>query len=62
MVLERTLELTIGGTRHQLGPGQVMSIAPGEAHSGRALSPCRVVDVFQPTEWMSSRPSGGRHS
>jgi quercetin dioxygenase-like cupin family protein len=47
-VLLGELEITMGGTIYRLTPGQVLVIPGGVAHSGRAISPCEVVDVFQP--------------
>jgi quercetin dioxygenase-like cupin family protein len=47
-VLAGRLELTVGGVTHVLQPGHVMYIAPHEPHSARALTACRVVDVFHP--------------
>ena len=47
-VLEGTLEVTVSGVTHQLTPGFVLVIPPHAAHSGRALTACRVLDVFSP--------------
>ena len=47
-VLEGTLELVVGGQTHRLDPGQTYVIPPDVPHSGRALSRCRVLDVFAP--------------
>jgi len=47
-VLAGTLELTVSGETHTLRPGDIFVIPPGALHSGRALSPCRVLDVFAP--------------
>ncbi len=47
-VLEGTLELVVEGQLHVLTPGQVFVIPPDAPHSGRALSACRVLDVFAP--------------
>ena len=47
-VLEGELELVVAGTPYRLGPGQVYTI-PGEMpHAARALTACRVLDVFSP--------------
>jgi len=48
-VLQGELELTVGGVTHRLTAGQVLVIAPEVPHSGRAISQCRVLDVFAPT-------------
>ena|SRR6478735_7099129 len=47
-VLDGTLELNVGGQVHRLGPGQAFVIPPDVPHSGRALTACRVLDVFAP--------------
>lgn len=47
-VIEGELELTVEGTTHSLVPGRVMVLPPNVAHSGRAVTDCRVVDVFHP--------------
>lgn len=47
-VLEGTLELTVAGETYTLRPGDVFVIPPHAPHSGRALSRCRVLDVFAP--------------
>ena len=47
-VLEGSLELVVSGQTHQLSAGQVFVIPPDAPHSGRALTRCRVLDVFAP--------------
>ena len=47
-VIEGELELTVDGVKHSLVPGRVMVLEPNVVHSGRAVTDCRVVDVFQP--------------
>lgn len=47
-VLEGTLELVVDGQTHRLDPGQTYAIPPNVPHSGRAVSRCRVLDVFAP--------------
>lgn len=47
-VLDGTLELIVDGQSHMLTPGSVFVIPPDAAHSGRAHSACRVLDVFAP--------------
>jgi quercetin dioxygenase-like cupin family protein len=46
--LEGDLELVVAGERHVLRPGSVYVIPGGVPHSARALTSCRVLDVFQP--------------
>jgi quercetin dioxygenase-like cupin family protein len=48
-VLAGTLEVTVDGVLHTLTPGTVLVIPPHALHSGRALTACRVLDVFSPT-------------
>lgn len=48
MVMEGELELTIGGELHVLRSGDA-AVIPGDVpHSARAVTVCRVVDVFHP--------------
>ena len=47
-VVEGQLELTVDGTPHSLVPGKVMVLPPNVPHSGRAITDCRVIDVFHP--------------
>ena len=47
-VLEGEFELTIDGEAQSVTPGTV-AVIPGNAiHSGRAITDCKVVDVFCP--------------
>ena len=47
-VLEWEFELTVGGQAKVLKPGQVAVIPSGVPHSGKAITACRLLDVFQP--------------
>lgn len=47
-IVEGRFELTIAGEAHVLEPGIVAVIPPNVPHSGRALSDCRIWDVFYP--------------
>jgi quercetin dioxygenase-like cupin family protein len=47
-VIAGELELTVDGQPRVLSPGTVAVIPSGVRHSGRAITACRVVDVFQP--------------
>lgn len=42
------LELTVDGQPYRLTPGKVLVLAPNVPHSGRAITDCRVIDVFHP--------------
>lgn len=46
--LEGELELVVAGEPHVLRPGSVYVIPGGVPHSARAITSCRVLDVFQP--------------
>ena len=48
ILLEGRFELTIGGETSVLVPGMVAVIPSNAWHSGRALSDCRICDVFYP--------------
>jgi quercetin dioxygenase-like cupin family protein len=48
-VLEGELEIVVGGVTHRLTPGQVLIIPSEVPHSGRAMTKCRVLDVFAPS-------------
>lgn len=41
-------ELSIAGETRALGPGDVAVIPSDTVHSGRALTQCRILDVFYP--------------
>lgn len=47
-VLDGTLELTVDGEAHVLAAGASFVIPPDVPHEGRALTRCRVLDVFSP--------------
>ncbi len=47
-VHEGEFELVIAGVHHRLKAGDVAVIPSQAIHSGRALTDCRVMDVFQP--------------
>ena len=47
-VLEGHLQLTIGGESRTLKAGDVYVIPSNVVHSGKALTNCKVIDVFQP--------------
>lgn len=47
-MLEGEFELVVDGTPHHLKPGDVLVIPRDVVHSGRAITDCRILDVFQP--------------
>ncbi len=48
MVVEGRFEMTVAGETRVLDAGTVAVIPSNVPHSGRALTPCRLIDVFQP--------------
>lgn len=48
-VMEGDFEFTLDGDTKIYGPGDIVIIAPHKKHSGRALSACKLIDVFSPT-------------
>ena len=48
-MLEGQFELTLDGKPHSLKAGDVLVIPSNVPHSGRAITDCRILDVFQPT-------------
>ncbi len=47
-VIEGTFEFTLDGDTKVYYPGDFVVIAPHKKHSGRALTPCKLMDVFSP--------------
>ncbi|MFA4836989.1 MAG: cupin domain-containing protein [Dehalococcoidia bacterium] len=47
-VLEGRFELTVDGEKRVLGPRDVAIIPPNASHSGKAVTKCRIIDVFYP--------------
>ena len=47
-VIDGELELTVSGETYILKPGNVMVLEPNIIHSGRALTACKVIDIFHP--------------
>lgn len=48
-VLEGKFEFTLDGNTNTYEPGDLVIIPPNVPHSGRALTPCNLMDVFSPT-------------
>jgi quercetin dioxygenase-like cupin family protein len=47
-VLSGEFELNVDGETKTLGPGSVAIIPSGVRHSGKAVTTCRIIDVFYP--------------
>ena len=47
-LIEGRFELTIDGETQLLTPGKVAVVPPDTLHGGRALTDCRIIDVFHP--------------
>ncbi|MFA6034447.1 MAG: cupin domain-containing protein [Myxococcota bacterium] len=47
-IIEGRFELDVAGERRVMEPGAVFMIPGGVPHSGRALSHCRIIDIFTP--------------
>lgn len=47
-LLEGEFELQINGETLHLKAGEVVSIASNEAHGGKAITDCKIIDTFYP--------------
>jgi len=47
-VLSGEFELTVAGESYLLKPGLIFMIPPDTPHAGRAITACRIMDVFHP--------------
>lgn len=47
-VVEGTFEFTLGGKTGIYNPGDVVVIPSNVPHSGKALTPCKLMDIFTP--------------
>ena len=48
-VMEGEFQFTLDGTTKTYYPGDIVIIAPNKKHSDKALTPCKLMDVFSPT-------------
>lgn len=48
-ILEGTFEMVVAGELVTLQAGSVLTIAGNVPHAGRAVTACRILDVFHPT-------------
>jgi|SRR5665811_358934 len=47
-VIAGRFEFTLDGETKMYHPGDLVVIAPNKKHSGKALTPCKLMDVFSP--------------
>jgi quercetin dioxygenase-like cupin family protein len=47
-MLEGEFELTVAGVTHHMTAGTIVIIPSNVRHSGRAITDCRLLDVFDP--------------
>lgn len=47
-VIEGEFEFTLDGDTQTYRPGDIVIIAPHKKHSGKALTKCKLMDVFSP--------------
>lgn len=47
-VLEGQFHFTVGDVSRVYGPGELVVIPPEVPHEGKALTPCKLMDVFSP--------------
>ena len=47
-LLDGEFEMTVGGATERLSSGAVAVVPSNAVHSGRAITDCRFIDIFQP--------------
>lgn len=47
-IIEGQFEMTIDGKTKIHKPGSILVIPPNVEHSGKAITPCKILDVFNP--------------
>ena len=47
-ILDGEFEMTIDGRSERLSPGALAIVPPNVTHSGRAITECRIIDIFHP--------------
>jgi len=47
-IMDGEFELVVDGATVRMAAGMAFAIPGGVFHSGRALTPCRIIDVFSP--------------
>ena len=48
IMVKGEFEFTVAGENHIMKPGKVFVLPTNIPHGGRALTPCRIIDVFHP--------------
>jgi len=48
ILVEGRFEFTLEGERHLIEPGMVVLIPSDAKHSGKALTDCTIIDIFNP--------------
>ena len=47
-ILEGKFEMTVGGEKMTIQPGDIIVIPSNIPHTGKAITDCRILDVFSP--------------
>lgn len=47
-ILSGSFQLRVASVPHDLEPGQIFVVPPNVPHAGKAITDCRVLDVFSP--------------
>jgi len=47
-LLEGEFEFSLAGEIRRMNPGMVVDIPPNVSHAGKAITDCRILDVFYP--------------
>ncbi|MCP5107535.1 MAG: cupin domain-containing protein [bacterium] len=47
-LIEGEMEFNLDGEIKKIAPGDVVVIPPNVSHSGKAITECRIIDVFHP--------------
>ena len=47
-IIEGKMEFNLNGEIQIISPGDIVTIPPNVLHSGKAITECRIIDVFHP--------------
>ena len=47
-VVEGTFEFTLNGIKKNYAPGSIVHIPSNKYHSGKAITKCKIMDIFSP--------------